>query len=246
MRLRYALAGSALALFLSPVAAHAGFTVTLTVNPTTVNLEQQFTASGQASGCASVAFTVTFTYQDQDGNPKTATGTGTTDASGNYTTNITVPTDADADHTNASAQASVQCSGGAQTSNTVAMTIEMATGTLTVSPTHGKAGTVVHVSGTNCLGDDVLVGFTNGSQGDQVTVVLSPDNTFAGDYTIPDVDPTDDWAFVAACPGTNYEPAAFDVEATPGASPTSLPSLSPTPSPSGVPTAVAGKVNFTG
>lgn len=242
MRLRYALAGSALALLLSPVTAHAGFTVTLNVDDTSVNLEQVFTASGTANGCNNVAFTVTFTYQDQDGNPKTATGTGTTDGSGNFSTQITVPNDADADHTNASAQASVQCSGGAQTSNTVAMTVELAQGTLTVSPTHGKAGTTVHVTGTNCLGDDVLVGFTNGSQGDEVTVELAPDNTFEGDYTIPNVDPDSSWAFVAACPGTDYEPAAFDVEETPGASPTPLPTTSSSPPP----TAVSGNVNFTG
>jgi hypothetical protein len=240
MRLRLVLAGAALAL-VTPLAAHAGFTVTLNVDDTSVNLEQTFTASGTASGCNNVGFTVTFTYQDQDGNPKTATGTGTTDASGAFSVQIKVPNDADADHTNASAQASVNCSGGTATSNNVAMTVEIAQGTLTIDPTHGKAGTSVHVSGTNCLGDDVIVGFTNGSdQGDEVDVVLHDDNTFDGDYTIPDVDPSDSWAFVAECPGTDYEAAEFDVEATPGTSPT------PLPSPSNIPTAVAGKVNFTG
>jgi fermentation-respiration switch protein FrsA (DUF1100 family) len=238
MRLRYVLAGSALAL-LSPLTAHAGFNVTLNVNDTSVNLEQVFTASGTAGGCPNVAFTVTFTYQDIDGNAATATGTGTTDASGNYTTTIKVPNDADADHTNASAQASVACPGGAQTSNTVAMTVEIVQGTLTVSPTHGKAGTSVHVSGTNCLGDDILVGFTNGAQGDEVTVTLHDDNTFDGDYTIPNVAPGN-WSFVASCPGTDFDPAAFTVDATPGASPTPLPSAS------AIPDAVAGEVNFTG
>src|SRR4051812_10761715 len=138
MRLRYALAGAALAL-LTPLAAHAGFNVTLNVDDTSVNLEQTFTASGTAGGCANVGFTVTFTYQNQDGDPGTATGTGTTNASGGYSVQIKVPNDADADHTNASAQASVACPGGAQTSNTVAMTVELAQGTLTVDPTHGKA-----------------------------------------------------------------------------------------------------------
>jgi hypothetical protein len=238
MRLRTVLAMSAMTLF-APMAAHAGFNVTLNVSDTSVNLEQVFTASGTAGGCANVAFTVTFTYTDVNGDPATATGTGTTDGSGNYSTQITVPNDADADGTNASAQASVACPGGAQTSNTVPMTVEMATGTLTVDPTHGRAGTTVHVSGTNCLGDDILVGFTNGSQGDEVTVTLNADNTFAGDYEIPNVGPGD-WAFVAACPGTDFEPADFTVDATPGASPTPLPSAS------SLPDAVAGEVNFTG
>jgi hypothetical protein len=238
----------------------AGNTFTIAVPDPTVNLKESFTVNGSNTPCANGAYTVTFSYTNHDGNPATSQASGTTDANNQFSQPMTVPEAATPDQP-ASVQATVDCSsptpspsssaGAAPlsrnrvvpqqvpsgTSNTVAITIEVASGVLSTDKTSGRAGTVVHVSGTNCLGDDVIAVFGNNSGADNVPVVLLPDDTFSGDYTIPNV-PAGSYFFAAACPGTDYEDRAFTVLATPGLSPSPLPSTTPNP--------ITGPVNFTG
>lgn len=262
MRTRSAIVATAvlsLALPLSP--ASAGQSFTIAVPDPNVKLKETFTVNGTGAPCTNAPYTVTFSYTDHDGNTQTAQAIGTVDGEGQFSQTMTVPEAATPEQP-ASVQASVDCSsptptssptssptpnptadaaaqpqgaqrfGGGSTSNTVAITIEVATGVLSADKSQGRAGTVVHVSGTNCLGDDVVVVFGNESGADDVTVTLLPDDTFSGDYTIPDV-PPGSYFFAAACPGTDYEDVAFTVLETPGSNPTPLPPPS-------------GEVDFTG
>ena len=251
MRIRTAAATSLLALGLLAPAAHAGFNVTIAVEPTTVNVEQTFTVTG-TTDCNSVAYTVTFSYTNLDDEPATATATGTTDASGEFSQQMTVPGDAlpneaqEADPpTPPSVQASVACGGGSQQSNQVTMTIAYAEGVLSTDKASGRAGDVVHVSATNCLGDEAFGGLTDGDGIDVFDVELNDEaNTFAGDYTVPNF-PPGEYFFVGLCNGTEYNQVPFTLLATPGtSSPTPVPSE--TTVPEGVPTPVAGPVSFTG
>ncbi|HEU0131262.1 MAG TPA: hypothetical protein VFQ85_09770 [Mycobacteriales bacterium] len=256
MRLRTALttgAAALLAVATYATPATAGNNFTISVNPTTVHLEDQFTVTGTSS-CANSAYTVTFSFTNQDEDPDTLTVNGTTDGSGGFTQQVTVPNDAlPESDTDPSVQASIaSCNGaGSATSNQVTMAIEYAEGVLATDKTSGQAGTDVHVSGTNCLGDNTFAAFVDSldpeeANGFEVEVELDGEaNTFEGDFTIPNV-PPGQWYFVAFCDGTVYNNVAFTVIATPGASPTPPP---PAPTPTTPPppaTPVTAPAHFTG
>lgn len=263
MRVRSAIVATAVLAVALPLAAHvgtahAGESFSIAVPDPEVKLKETFTVNG-TNACANSPYTVTFAYTNHNGSPGSLQESGTTNGEGQFSEVITVPEAATPDQP-ANVQATVDCTaptqtptptpdsapqprsealphaprlGGGTTSNTVAITIQVATGVLSTDKTQGRAGTVVHVSGTNCLGDDVVVVFGNSGGADDVTVTLLPDDTFSGNYTIPNV-PPGSYFFAAACPGTDYEDVAFTVLVTPGASPTALPP------------AVPGQVDFTG
>ena len=254
MRLRFATAvlGMVLPLAVTPTVASAGQGFSIAVPDPEVKLKEAFTVNGSGA-CASSPYTVTFSYTNHDGETATLDTNGTTSGEGTFSQPVTVPEAATPDQP-ASVQATVTCSsaspeptptstsgtfatrlgGGGTTSNTVAITIQVASGVLSTDKTSGRAGTVVHVSGTNCLGDDVVVVFGNADGAEPVDVTLLPDDTFSGDYTIPNV-PPGQYFFAAACPGTDYQDRAFTVLVTPGATPTPL-----------APVPVPGAVDFTG
>jgi hypothetical protein len=237
-------------------AAHAGNTnFQIVVDDNTVYVEQTFTVSG-SNACATSPYTVTFSYTDLDGHPATASASGTTTSDGTFTQDITVPEDAEPESdTSPNVQAVVNCSTAApQTgafkasqqagtaSNQVTMTIIVASGVLSTNKASGKAGTVVHVSGTNCLGSTVdAFFFKDPNNGYIVDVTLNNQaNTFAGDFTIPN-DTPGQWFFGAFCSGTDYDDRPFTLLATPGVTPSPSPTPLPTPA---VP--VVGPVRFTG
>lgn len=252
MRARSAIVAAAVLGWLLPAAAQpavAGSGFTISVPDPTVKLKEAFTVNG-SSECAESPYTVTFTYTNHDGGTGTVQAAGTTDAQGEFTQQVTVPEAATPEQP-AEVDATLECvepeptptetggtfahrAGTGTTSNTVAITIEVATGVLSTDRTSGRAGTVVNVSGTNCLGDDVVVVFGNQSGADSVPVTLRPDDTFSGTYTIPNV-PPGQYFFAAACPGTDYQDRPFTVLVTPGASPTPL-----------RPVPVPGRVDYTG
>jgi hypothetical protein len=249
MRVRVAAVGTALVsalaplLALAPVASAGQQTFSISVEPTTVELKDTFTVTG-TNGCATSPYTVTFVYTRKGGDG-TVEATGTTDDSGGFTEEITVPEEATPEQP-ASVQATVECqpvgasrqgAGSTQTSNTVAVNIVVADGVLSTDKTSGKAGTVVQVTGTNCLGDEVVVVFGNKTGASRVPVTLAADDTFAGSYTIPSV-PPGPYFFAASCPGTDYADRAFTVLVTPGAP--VVPPVAPPPAP------VVGPVNFAG
>jgi hypothetical protein len=121
-----------------------------------------------------------------------------------------------------------------QTSNTVDIQLVVATGVLSTDKAQGRAGTVVQVHGTHCLGDDVIVVFGSDAGAERVAVTLLPDDTFDGSYAIPNV-PPGEYFFAAQCPGTDYADRPFSVLATPGASPSPLPPANP----------IVGRVDYT-
>ena len=245
-----------------PAGASAGTAFTISVPDTTVPVAGTFVVNS-SNACASGPYKVTFTYTTQQGEVATSDTSGTADSEGAFSQEVTVPEAAVPDQP-ASVQASSTCpsgpppapaaqpfaagQAGGTMSNTVSITVQPASGTLSTDKTQGRAGTVVDVSGTNCLGDEVIVVFGNDSGAEEVDVVLLPDNTFSGDYTVPNV-PPGPYFFAAACPGTDYADRGFTVLATPGATPTPLPPRNPpapTPPPAQPPTAIPGPVNFTG
>jgi hypothetical protein len=245
-------------LSLGAVTAHAGNPFTIVVDDDTVTVEQTFTVNG-TNACPNSPYTVTFSYTNEDGDPDTVSEEGTTTAEGTFEQDIVVPENAEPESdVDPSVQASVQCTaqttqppngvnvnkttGGGTASNTITMHIVVATGVLSTNKTSGKAGTVVHVSGTNCLGDNVNVFFfKDANTGFLVDVTLNAQaNTFAGDYTIPNASPGQ-WFFGAFCTGTDYDDRPFTLLATPGVTPTASPSPLPTPA-----TPVVGPVRFTG
>ncbi|HEV2888904.1 MAG TPA: hypothetical protein VGX28_00860 [Frankiaceae bacterium] len=241
-RLAFAVAATA-AMTAFPVApAGAGSNVSITAAPTTLKPGEQTTVTG-TTDCNSVAYTVTITYTKPDESTGTATANGTTDASGEFTQAIALPEDATAGEA-ASVSAAVACGGGSQNSNTVNLEVEAYEGTLTVDPTSGETGTTVTVHGTNCYGGDVTVAFGDGEEFPyEVDVVLAPDKTFSGTFTIPDEAGPGSYAFAAACPGTDYNLAPFTVVAGAGASNPPTPSAPPAAPPA---TPVVDTPNFTG
>jgi hypothetical protein len=245
-------------LSLGAVTAHAGNSFTIVVDDDTVTVEQTFTVSASGT-CPNSPYSVTFSYTNEDGNPDTVTEEGTTTAEGTFEQDIVVPANAEPESdVDPSVQATVTCTsqttqppgafkaqkarGGGGTSNTITMHIVTATGVLSTDKASGRAGTVVHVSGTNCLGDNVNVFFfKDQNTGFLVDVTLDAQaNTFAGDYTIPNASPGQ-WAFGAFCTGTDYNDRPFTLLATPGVTPTATPTTLPTPA-----TPVVGPVRFTG
>jgi hypothetical protein len=245
-------------LSMGAVTAHAGNPFTIVVDDDDVTVEQTFTVTG-TNACPNSPYTVTFSYTNEDGDPDTVSEEGTTTAEGTFEQDIVVPDNAEPESdVDPSVQANVNCvsqstqppgaltvnkaRGGGVTSNTITMHIHVATGVLSTNKASGKAGTVVHVSGTNCLGDNVNVFFfKDQNTGFLVDVTLDADaNTFAGDYTIPNASPGS-WFFGAFCTGTDYNDKPFTLLATPGVTPTATPSTLPTPA-----TPVVGPVRFTG
>lgn len=220
--------------------AVAGSGFSISVPDPTVKLKETFTVEG-TNACPDSPYVVRFSYTNHDGGVSTLQADGTTDAEGQFTQPITVPEAATPEQP-AEVDATTECvepeptptssgfvahrAGTGTTSNTVAIQIEVATGVLSTDRTQGRAGTVVNVSGTNCLGDDVVAVFGNDSGADRVEVTLRPDDTFSGAYTIPNV-PPGQYFFAASCPGTDYEDRAFTVLPTPGATPTPLPTTTP-------------------
>ena len=193
----------------SPVAAQAG--ASASASPTTLKPGDTTTVSG-TTDCASVGYTVTLTYTNPAGDNATTTASGTTDASGELTQAITVPETAVAGEP-ANVAASVDCSGGAQTTAPVTLTIEAHEGTLAVDPDEGPAGTEVTISGTNCWGDDVVVAFGDGEEFpfEVENVQLAEDRTFTATFTIPDEAGPGQYVFAAECPGTDFPVAPFTV-----------------------------------
>jgi hypothetical protein len=270
IRTAVCLAGATSLLTLGAIApAHAGQNFTIQVDDTSVTVEQTFTVTGTVQNCANSPVSVTFSYTNLDDEPATVVEETTTDGEGSFSQDITVPTDALPDDaqesdepTPPSVQATAQCGGEtaqpttqppatdfavakaaqtAITSNSVTMSIVFATGVLSTNKPSGMAGTVVHVSGTNCLGEEVFAALTNGDEFDEVDVTLNGGaNTFAGDYTVPNF-PPGNYTFVAVCNGTEFNEVAFTLLATPGG-----PSPTPLPSSSTTPPIVSGNVNFTG
>lgn len=154
---------------------------------------------------------MTLTYTDPNEDTKTATATGTTDDEGGYTQLIAVPEDALPEEA-ASLTSSAECEGGPLVSNMVELTIVAHEGTLSINPNSGPTGTEVAISGTNCWGDDIIVGFNGDDVGAEVEdVTLNDDRTFSATYTIPADYPAGDYEFFAACPGTDFEPQAFTI-----------------------------------
>lgn len=244
--LHLVLAAAAAGLSVLPTApASAGTTHSIAAAPTTLRPNEATTITG-TSDCNSSPYTVTLTYTNPDGDPATTTANGTTDAAGEYTQPITVPETAVAGE-DASVQSSItSCNGGgAAASNMVALTIDAYEGTLAISPTSGRTGTEVTISGTNCWGDDIAIVFTD-SEFDAFVevedVTLNEDRTFTGSFTIPDDAGPGEYFFVAECPGTDFEEQPFTVTPTPGA-----PSPTPNPTPTAPPAPpVVGVVDFTG
>jgi hypothetical protein len=273
-------AASLLAMGLLAPSATAGTTFSISVDDTSVTVEQTFTVTGSVPNCPNSPYTVTFSYTNVDNEPATETAEGTTDDEGGLSQQITVPDDAlpdeaqdAAEPTPPSVQATVEC-GGNETvapsteppssappagaapaalpaapakaqqspiqSNTVTMSIVFADGVLTTDKPSGRAGTVVHVSGTNCLGSQALAALANDDGADVFDVTLNDAaNTFAADYTVPNF-PPGSYVFAAFCNGTQFNTVPFTLLATPGASsPTPLPSEKP-------PVPIVGPVNFTG
>ncbi|MDQ1712245.1 MAG: hypothetical protein QOE45_1695 [Frankiaceae bacterium] len=239
MRLRRVIVATAtlgMSLPLAPASAVArAAPFSIAVPDSEVKLEETFTVNG-SNACATAPYTVTFTYTKHDGGTATLDASGTTDGDGAFSKDVTVPEAATPDQ-DASVEASVTCASASQTStsqpfrarqaggttsNTVAITIQVANGVLSTNKAQGRAGTAVHVSGTNCLGNDVVVVFGNNGGAANVAVTLRPDDTFSGDYTIPNV-PPGPYFFAASCPGTDYQDRAFVVLVTPGSTPRPLP-----------------------
>jgi hypothetical protein len=217
-------------------AAEAGNNFTISVPDPTVKLKETFTVNGSDAPCPNAPYTVNFSYTTHDGGQAVQQANGSTDPDRQFSQVVTVP-EAATPGQPASVSATVTCvtsspsgeamrQGTGGTSNTVAITIEVATGVLGTDTSQGRAGTLVRVSGTNCLGDDVVVVFGNANGADEVDVVLLPDDTFSGTYPIPNV-PPGTYFFAAACPGTDYADRSFTVLPTPGASPTPLPPAVP-------------------
>jgi len=195
--------------------AGAGQNHTISASPTALRPNETTTVTG-TSDCNSSAYTVTLTYTNPEGDTATTTATGTTDASGEYTQAITVPETAAAGEP-ASVQSNIPACNGegpAAASNTVALTINAYEGTLSASPDEGPVGTEVSITGTNCYGDDIVVVF--GNEEDEVeveNVTLNEDRTFSATFTIPEGVPPGEYAFAAACPGTDFPLEPFTVVA---------------------------------
>lgn len=191
---------------------HAQAGASISVSPTTAHPEETVTVSG-TSDCPSVAYTVTLSYVNADREADTATATGTTDAAGEFTQALTFPADSYAGEP-ATVVASVDCSGGTQQSNVVDVLIDPYLGTFAIDPLQGDPGTEVAISGANCWGGRVMVGFGDGDGFEYLVdvegVVLLPDRTFSGTFTIPNR-PAGPHAFVAECPGSDFELAPFRV-----------------------------------
>lgn len=230
--------------------AVAGTNVSIAAAPSTLRPGDTTTVNG-TTDCASVAYTVTLTFTDPEGAAATATASETTDAAGEFTQAIDVPETAVAGEP-ASVQASVECSGGTQGSNTVPLTVQSHEGTLDIDPTSGPTGTEVEISGTNCWGDDIAIAFTDDQFDGFVEVedvTLNEDRTFTASFTIPEEAGPGDYFLAAECPGTDFEPQPFRVTEAPGGN---NPSPRPTPStptdPGVAPPAppVVDVVNFTG
>ena len=204
----------------APVPASAGFTHSISVSPTTARPTESVTVSG-TSDCASVPYTVTLVYTNPAGDAATATASGTTDAAGEYTQAITIPEDAVAGEP-ASISSTILCSGGDATSNTVNVTIAAWEGTISVSPTSGPVGTEVSITGANCYGDDIVVAFGDGEEFpyEVEDVTLNEDRTFSATFTIPNEAGPGQYEFVAECPGSDFEGAAFTVTPSTGGQPT--------------------------
>lgn len=237
----------------APVAAQAG--ATITASPTDPKPGDGITVAG-TTDCASVAYTVTLTYTNPAGDDATATATGTTDASGEFTQAITVPETTVAGEP-ANVTASVECSGGAQTTEPTALDVQAHEGTWTVDPNIGPAGTEVSFTGANCWGDDIVIGFGDGDEFPfEVTdVTLNDDRTFTATFTIPDEAGPGEYAFFASCPGTDYPLAPFTVtgegtdgegEGEGGGVGTGGTGAEENAPPAGPPMPVAGNPTFTG
>jgi hypothetical protein len=245
-RLTFAVAATA-ALTAFPVApTSAGFTASISAAPTTLKPGEQTTVTG-TTDCNSVAYTITLTYTKPDDTSGTATVGGTTDASGEFSQAITLPENATAEEP-ASVSASVACGGGSQSTNTVNLTVEAHEGTLTVDPTSGEKGTTVTISGTNCYGGDVYVAFGDGEEFpyEAENVTVHEDKTFSGTFVIPNDAGPGQYAFAAACPGTDYNLAPFTVVAgtSTGNPPPSNPPAGPPQAPPAAP--VVDTPRFTG
>lgn len=223
--------------------AGAGNAHSITASPTTVKPGETVTVTG-TSDCNSSPFTVTLTYTNPEGDNATATASGTTDASGEYSQPIVVPDAAVAGEPATVTSNITSCNGGGAVAsqNTVALTIDAHEGVLSVSPTSGPSGTQVTINGTNCYGGDVFVGFTDGDEVEiEVQNVTLDEETraFTATFTIPgNVDPGQ-YAFVAECPGTDFNAAPFTVTGEDDDETPVTPEAPPA-------TPVGGTVTFTG
>lgn len=247
MRIRpLATTTAAVALALTSLAtpAHAAGTITISADPTTLHPGDQTTVSGETADppCATDGVTVTLSYTKPNGNLGTVSTSAITEADGSFEATVTVPDTAVAGEA-AGVQATIaDCTddgGATRASETEKLTIEAYEGSFDTNKETGKPGTKVHFTGDNCWGGQVQVVFTDGEDADEADAVLKADKTFSGDYVIPDA-PSGEYAFVASCPGTDYEVMPF-VLVNPQASPTASPTTPPGP-----PRPVPGPVRFTG
>lgn len=225
----------------------AGTNHSITAAPTTLKPGEQTTVTG-TSDCNESPYTVTLSYTKPDETTGTVTASGTTDASGEYTQAVALPEDATAGEAASVASSITSCNGGgAAPSNTVNLEVEAHEGTLSVNPTSGETGTTVTINGTNCYGGDVIVAFGDGEEFPYEVegVVLAPDKTFTGTFTIPDDAGPGTYAFAAACPGTDFNLAPFTVVAGAGTSNPPPPS-NPNPPVAPPATPVGGTPTFTG
>jgi hypothetical protein len=212
-------------------------TFTISVEPDAVHPAESTTVSGETSGpaCAEDGVDVTLTYTKPNGGNGTVTVQTTTTAEGTFSVPVTVPDDAVAGDPASVTAVIADCTaseGATRTAKAVPLEIEAYEGTLTAQPATGRPGTKVRVNGTNCWGGEVAVVFTDGETGEDVKVTLSGNKNFTGVYTIPDA-PSGDYAFVAECPGTDYNIAPFRL-------------VNPEPAKPLPPRPITGPVRYTG
>jgi hypothetical protein len=253
-------AGCALALGItSPVLAGTTASGSISLGPgedSQVKIDESVTITGQTGTCEGSTGTATLTlgYLDNEEAERTAQTTAPVESSGEFTAEVAIPDDALVDEEATITLTQVSCStAGSQPAsrqggptNQVTITIRAAVGTLSVDPDSGRTGTTVAVNGTNCIGGDVIVVFADAaadSEADlrEVDVTLTG-NTFSGTYTIPSDAAVGTGAFLAECPGTDYNEAEFTVLAAPGQTPP--PTTGPRPARPAVPR--PGTVRFTG
>ncbi len=220
----------------APLAAQEP-THTITVTPASARPGEAFAVTGSVPGCANAPYFVDLVYSYY-GESRFWQVEGTTDAEGGYSTSITVPEQAWAG--DGSIQGHARCEGTPVYSSKVDVEIVPHAGSLTVTPTSGRAGTRVALHGTNCWGPDIRLAFRGEDvdhgivDGIQRTPGPDPDD-FTVSYVIPADARPGESAFVAACPGT-VSPRARFTGGGAAAPPPAAPPATPVP----------GEPDFTG
>ena len=156
--------------------------------------------------CAEDGVAVTLRYELPSGSTDTVTVNTTTDAAGHFSAELVIPENAVAG-AGAFVQAVVaDCdSYGARVSVSVPIDVQAYTGQFVLDRATGEPGQVVHVAGTNCWGNEVVVIFGNL---EELVIRLDADRTFSGSYVLPHVK-AGTYTFAASCPGSDFAPRSL-------------------------------------